>query len=358
MQDENTEVVETPVEETAVGTTETPAAEPAVEADPIATAAAAGEAEAEAEETDESDESEVEQHKPLLKFKAGFFNKETKQLEQKEYEIDPKFHGIMKDEASEKLVRELHEKAFGLDSVKERFELTRQEAAEVRAENRQIQGTISQLRNTYQTAVKTGNWHKMDSFFATLQMPQEHILQYALAKMQLAEMDPAQRNAIMGQLTAEQQAERLTQQQADLQEQSANQQRENLTVLLQHTLDRAEVAPLVKAFDERVGKPGAFENLVRREGEFEFQRSGTTLQPGQAVQRVIDNLGLAKGATGAPAAQPAPQAQPAAPGNTTTIVKRTANVIPNVQGRSTSPLASKPKSIDDILKHRKEVHGF
>ncbi len=367
-QEEITEVVNTPVEQTSESTpiVETPSEEASEETDPVAQAAAAGEAEKETVEEvgddgngEEPDDEEVAGYKPQLKFKAGFFNKDSKQLEQKEHEIDKKFHGIMKDPESERLVRELHEKAYGLDSVKQRFELTKQENIDLSQRNQQMTHGISELRGIYQGAVKSGNLHKLDQFFEKLQIPQEHILKYALAKIELADMPEAQRNALMGQLQEERKANELAQQREQLTSQTMTQQQEIKTLQLQHTLDRVEVAPMVKAFDDRVGKPGSFEELVRREGEYAFLREGVDLHPSEAVQRVIKNFGLTQGAPAATApVQPPAQANtPASPG-TTTIVKRTAPTIPNVNGRSASPLPSKPKSMDDLLKYRKEAHGF
>ncbi len=368
MQDETTEVVETPVETATVDTptSETTNEKVSEEADPVLQAAEAGEAEketskeADADGDEEGDnEGELNQYKPQLKFKAGFFNKESKQLEQKEHDIDPKFHGIMKDAESEKLVRELHEKAFGLDSVKQRFELTKQENADLNQRNQQMTSGISELRGIYQSAVKGENWHKLDRFFEKLQIPQENVLKYALAKIQLAEMDPAQRTAIMGQLQAEQTATELAQQREQMATQTMEQQRHIKSLELSHTLDRVEVSPMVKAFDERAGKPGAFEELVRREGEYAFVSQGVDLHPSEAVQRVIKNLGLTQGAPAATAPVQTPQqaTTPATPG-TTTIVKRTAPTIPNIGGRSASPLPSKPKTMDELLKYRKDAHGF
>ena len=193
-------VVETPaaeavVEEPAEGA-EAPVAEG--KADPVVEELL--EKNKEPEEGEEVDPAAAEAFKPNLSFKAGVYNKETKDLEQKDYTIDPKFAAIMKDPESEKLVRELHEKAFGLDSVKERYTETRGQLQQVSQVNRELQGGISDLRKTYQSAVQTGNWHKLDKFFATLQIPQENILKYAMAKVQLSEMPEAQRNAILGQL--------------------------------------------------------------------------------------------------------------------------------------------------------------
>lgn len=341
---EETSAVAPPVEETE--TAETPAAtepDPAVEA--LLEQDKAGE---------ETETPETPAYKPNLVFKAGVYNKETKDLEQKDYTIDPKFASIMKDPESEKLVRELHEKAFGLDSVKERYTETRGQLQQVSQVNRELQGGINDLRKTYQSAVQSGNWHKMDKFFSTLQIPQENILKYAFAKVQLNEMDPAQRNAIMGQIEAENRAETLAQQQSQAQQGSQTQAQQYRQLQIEVVMNKPEVSELAKAFDARAGKPGAFEDAVRREGSLAWH-SGQDIPPQQAVERVIENYGLKSGVSTTAAQTPAVTTP--APGKPA-LVQRTTQTIPNVQGRSTSPIKTpKPKSIDDLVKYRKEQYG-
>lgn len=303
----------------------------------------------------EEEESEEEAHKPALKFKAGVYNKETRALEQKEFDIDPRFHEVMKDPEAEKLVRELHEKAYGLESVKERFNESKQQMSELVNENREIKTGIDGLRSTYQTAVKTGNLHKLDSFFNTLQIPQEVILRYAMAKVELNEMDPAQRNAIMGQLQSEERAEALARQQEQLQAQNATQTQTTKALMVDAVLARTEVADLQKVFDERVGKPGAFKEAVYREGMLAWELEKTDLPPQEAVQRVIKNYGL--NTPNHALARPETAANGASNGGKK-VVKRTTATIPNVGGNSNSPLAKKPKNMEELLKYRKAEHGF
>ena len=121
-------------------------------------------------------------------------------------------------------------------------------------------------------------------------------------------------------------------------------------------MNKPEVSALSKAFDERAGRPGAFLEAVRREGSLAWHQ-GQDIPPQQAVERVIENYGLKNGLVApAPAQQPNATANPA-PGKPA-LVQRTTQTIPNVQGRSTSPIKTpKPKSVDDILKYRKENYG-
>lgn len=305
---------------------------------------------------DEEETPAAEAFKPNLGFKAGVYNKEKKDLEQKDYQIDPKFAAIMKDPESEKLVRELHEKAYGLDSVKERYTETRSQLQQASQENRELQGGIADLRKTYQSAVQTENWHKLDKFFATLEIPQAVVLKYAMAKVQLNEMDPAQRNAILGQIEAENKAETLAQQQTQAQQTTVTHAQQLRQLQIEVVMNKPEVSSLAAAFDQQAGRPGAFLEAVRREGSLAWH-SGQDIPPQMAVERVIENYGLKNRTTTPAAAQPPAAAVTPTPGKPA-LVQRTTQTIPNVQGRSTSPIKTpKPKSVDDILKYRKENYG-
>lgn len=356
------EVTETPEIEVTEPVAEEPASPepaPAAEAAPEKVDEAVEEllaADKDGEEPDPNAEPAAPAFKPNLAFKAGAYNKETKDLEQKDYTIDPKFASIMKDPESEKLVRELHEKAYGLDSVKDRYTEARTQLQQTAQVNRELEGGITNLRNIYQGALQSGNWHKLDKFFSTLKIPQENILKYAMAKVQLSEMPQEQRNAILGQLDAENRAEALAHQQSQAQQGTQTQAQQLRQLQIEVVMNKPEVSELAKAFDTRANKPGAFLDAVRREGSLAWHQ-GQDIPPHMAVERVIENYGLKNGAAPAAPAQPPAAASVPTPGKPP-IVQRTTQTIPNVQGRSTSPIkAPKPKSVEDLVKYRKEHYG-
>jgi hypothetical protein len=193
----------------------------------------------------------------------------------------------------------------------------------------------------------------LDDFFAALDIPQENIMKYALEKVKLAEMDPAARQAVLSQLDADRRAEMLQQERDSAASETATLSQQNIALQVDFVLAKPEVAALAAEFDKRVGKPDAFKQAVYREGSLAWN-DGEVLPPHEAVQRVIKNYGLS-GTGAAPAAQtPSPgQAAPQKP-----VVKRTTQTIPNVGSRNASPLPSKPKNLDEVLKYRKETHGF
>lgn len=308
--------------------------------------------------TTEGGEGEgAEAHQPNMVFKAGFYNKETRQLEQKEHSIDDRFKPLMASPEGEKLVRELHEKAEGLESVKERYNEQKVQNQTVAAENSELKGGINKVRTIYQTAVKTQNWHKLDDFFRLLDIPQENILKYALEKVRLSEMDPTQRHAVESQLESDRRTEQLQQERdmAHHQLQSTSQQAKAQQV--DFVIGKPEVTALAAEFDKRAGKQGAFRDAVFYEGSKAWNVDKQDLPAADAVERVIKTYGLAGVNTGAATQTP----NLTSPGNGAAaprVVKRSTQTIPNVGSRSASPLPSKPKTMDDLLKYRKETHGF
>lgn len=310
-------------------------------------------------EASEGEDGGEEKFSPNLKFKAGIWDNDKKIVEQKEYEIDKRFQDIMKDPESEKLVRELHEKAYGIDAVKGRYQEARESLQSVMDENRDIKASIDGVRNIYQTAVRTGNLHKLDVFFEKLSIPQEVILKYALAKVELNEMTPEQRRDVEARLLAERRAEELSVAQETQREILSRQAQEMKHNLVDAVLERPAIAALSEAFDASRDKPGAFKEAVYREGQLAWATEGIDISPQEAVNRVIENYGL-KNST--PGKQPVGGETPQNPGVTIgaegkKIVRRTEKTIPNISGRSTSPLGGKMKSVDDLVKYRRENYG-
>jgi hypothetical protein len=292
---------------------------------------------------------------PVLEGKPAPFTPNLKfKVMDKEHEIPKEFQGMIKDEKSEKMVRELHEKALGLDIVKQKFNETREEKNSLIAENTEIKRSIDGLRTVVQGAIKSGNLLKLDDFFSKLQIPEEVIMKYALQKVQFAELPPEQRQILEANMSAEKRAEMLQAQYEDSQSQVATQAQEMKAQMLEHTLAREDIRAVAQDWDTKVGKPGSFKALVAQVGHLAWLQSDgkVDLTPEQAVQEVMRGYGLQAPTAAAPGnATPAPGTPAPAQKR---VIQRTTNTIPNVQGRSSSPLKAKPKSIDDLKKLYKE----
>ncbi len=270
---------------------------------------------------------------PNLKFKVM----------DKEHEFHPFLKDAIKDADTEKQIREIYEKAYGLDHVKPKYQEARKEALSYKQEVEEIKGGITELRETYQRG-------DLDSFFSKLNIPEEKVLQWAVQKVEYMQLPPEQRQVLDKQRNAEQRAieleKRLQTQDRDYSERIS----ETKIYALQLSLDRADVKSFADQFDSQVGKPGSFRDAVIQVGEAAFTTKGIDLTPEQAVNEVMQHYGkfFRPGqSTGTP---PAPQA--AAPGQppTPAAPRKEPPVIPNVGGRSASPMKQKPKSLEDIKK--------
>ncbi len=290
------------------------------------------------------DEGKPPEFKPDYKFKASG----------KEQEVPELFRSLIKDEKTDKEVKSLLSKAYGADALIEKNKKLDGSNSTLSSENANIKSSIDGLRQIYMDAVKHpsqgGNILKMDQFFERLQIPENTILQWAVAKVQLQEMPPEQRNAIVAQMDAEKKAVALTMEQSQLQGQNQDTVRRLKQLELDQLLGRPDMQTVASDFDKRVGKTGSFRDAIIRTGELAWFRQNVDLPPDQAVKQVIEAYGITLPDPNAAAPSQVAVVAPGA-GQTRPVVQRTDKVIPNVQGKgSQSPLKDKPRSIEDIKK--------
>lgn len=270
----------------------------------------------------------------------------------KEFEIPKEFQSLVKDKDSEKMVKDVFEKAFGIDTIKEKATQTRAERDQFANENAEIKSSIDGMRAIYKEAVASNNFLKLDDFFARLNIPEQHIMQYVLAKVQFSNLPPEQQQMIRGQMEADKSAAVASQQveQLSAREQTMGQRLRGLELNVE--LAKPETQSIAVAFDAQAGKPGAFRDQVAAMGELAWYREQVDLTPEQAIQRVVATFGLKAPTAPLVAAATAPAA-PVPPEKK--VIMREASTIPNIQGRSSSPLKKGPRSIADLEKLRDEA---
>jgi hypothetical protein len=258
-----------------------------------------------------------------------------------EKEIPEKFRQLMQDAETEKEVREIFEKAYGLEFAKPKHEALQQTFAKVQSEHNYLLGSIQDLREAYTRG-------DLDTFFQKLQIPKERILQYALDKVNYEQLPPDQKQLLDSRRNAEIQAMQLQKQNQTLQQQIQTQTVQARQYALESELAGPELKSMVDSFDQRFGRPGAFRNEVINRGQLAwFQSQGKVdLTPRQAVQEVIRLYGLDQQQAAA-----APVTPPESGG-----ARPRVSTIPNVgSGRSASPLKQKPRSIEDLKKLAAEM---
>lgn len=261
-------------------------------------------------------------------------------VKDKELEIEDLFKPLVKDKNSETKVRELYEKAHGLDEVK-----TSRDTFKTQAE--EWKGKFTQVEDNLKTIGSYARKGDFGTFFELLNIPKEKIIQYAIEELKYQELPPEQRQAIEQQRKLQNDYETQTQQNQTLQQQMANLVTQQATMELNQALATPETVSSIAAFDARAGKPGAFKAEVIRRGQYYEAVHKISPPASQLVTEVLQLVGVQ---TQAP--QGTDATSQVAPGQGSTTQKP---VIPSFSGSSTkSPVQKVPTSIDDIRAIRQQ----
>jgi hypothetical protein len=278
---------------------------------------------------------------PNLKFKVM----------DKELEIDPLFHALVKDAETEKKIREMHEKAFGLDSVKTDRQMLKQKIDTHYAPLEQKFQETTRSLAVIDKMVEKGDY---DNFFKVLEIPEQKILEWAVKKAQLMQLTPAEQAAYNQQVQDRNNLYLTEQQNVQYQEQLFQHQVQARTFELDQELSKPEVLKVVEAFDSQAGTPGALKAEIIKRGQF-YAYQGVDKPVADVVKEILGFVGHV-----VPQAQPGAQqpgvgsAQPA--GQSTQQAAPTVKppVIPNVGGQGTSPAKKKVRSLDDLRELSKQ----
>lgn len=267
----------------------------------------------------------------------------------KEHEIPKEFQGLMKDATSEKQVREIFEKAYGLDTVKPKYQELKTKYSEANGQVEHFTKSVQELQNIYTEASTTKNYLKLDDFFSKMNMEEDVILNWALAKVKLYEMPQEQRQLVEGKIQAERQANELSQKYDRTEQLIANQAAQMKMIQFESSLAKPDVKEFSEQFDASFGSAGAFKEKVKEVGQMAWHLEHKDLTPDQAIERVMKSYGnLVKSQVAAPTEEGTP-AQVANP-EQKVVVRNTTKTIPNISGKGNSPLKAKPRNIEDLKK--------
>lgn len=261
-------------------------------------------------------------------------------VQDKEHEIDEFLRPVVKSPAEEKRLRELYEKAYGLDHVKPKFETARTQLQDI------SQKFVSQNQAVTQV-LSLRDRGEYGAFFEALNIPKEKIMKWVLDEINYQQLPVDQRHSVDQQRELRQRAFSLEEQNAQLQQQYERDIAQAREMALESALARPDVKSVQDAYDARAGKPGAFRMLVGMHGLTTWQQTKKDLSPDQAVQEVMQLLGgMPQSTAPAPQGQAPTPAAPVAPGKPP--------VIPHVGGQSTSPVKRSPRSIADLQRLAEE----
>ena len=272
---------------------------------------------------------------PNYKYKAA----------KEEKEFDDWAKAAIKDPETEKTVREIFEKAHGLEAVKMSRDQLLQEKQMIMQD---VARHTQDVNNVNQWLAKKD----YDKLFSFLKVPEDDILRQAKKILDLREMPPEQRQAYEQARQNDERAMALEYQNQTLQQQHMQFAVRAREQELAWTMSRPEISQMAQAYDARLGYQGAFRQAVVERGQYHYFTTGQDIPAEQAVNEVLRQLGGPQ----ALIAQPGPAVTPRGQQGVVTQAAKPA-VITNIQGRGTSPAKKVIKNMEELKKRAKEVQA-
>ncbi len=270
---------------------------------------------------------------PNFKFKSGG----------KEHEIPEFLRSVVKDAETEKQIRELHEKAYGVDANNRNLESTRRE---VEHYQKTIMPQFDNMKRSVDSVVNFKKNGDLDSMFEYIGIPQEAVAKWMYNKLQLQDLPPEQRAIHENERALQKRAYEQEQQIQTLKQTQEQYQLQSRATELQTALARPEVQAAADSYNSRMAQPDAFWQFVCQQADYMERTSGQRVSADAAIQQTMRILGTAIMPPQAAPSPQAPQGNVAPP------------IIPNVTGaRNTSPTKKMSKSIEDLRKLSKEFNA-
>lgn len=256
----------------------------------------------------------------------------------KELEFDDWAKGAAKDAATESKIRDMHEKAYGLDSVK-------QARQALQAELQETQEKLSSTDRAIDTIAEYAKVKDWDSFFESLNIPKNDVLKYALELVKREQLPPEQREQWEASRNSQQELKRLQEQNAQMQSEKAQHQVDKRSGELDNEISKTGTSDLAEAYNNGMQDPNAFRNFVIRIGQA-YASQGQDISAEQAVNEATRQLRASQSQT---------RQEPTTQQGKNVVPPSKKPVLPNIQGRGTSAVKSSVRSLDDLRAKAKEL---
>lgn len=270
-----------------------------------------------------------------------------------EREIDEWAKEYIKDPETEKKFRDLYERAYGTEFLKE-------DRSVLRDHNKQLSSTIQEKYEPYVENYKRLGAYvenkNYGEFLKQWNIPPEDMVDFAIqhVKMNDPNTPPEERQAYQAQMQQTQQLADLQYQNNMLTQQLQGSTVQQTAVDLNMELSKPDISQIAQEYDSRVGQPGSFRDRVINMGSMMSQPDPRTGQSRvasvqEALNQTIQFLGYNPNAMG----QGTPQ-QGAQPGQAMSRQQMPGQVpaqqaakpvIPTVRGSGASPVRQSPRSI-------------
>lgn len=331
---------------------------PAKDASPAGDTAPAAKEPAEAAPKDEpttpSDTPAEEPPKWAPNFKLKVMDQEA--------EIPEFLRPLIKDEATEKEIRDFATKALGLEFAKPKHEALKTQHQTLTQEHTTVKGRMAtwedNLNRLQNAAAADPTSHDFEQFLNFWKVPKQKLYQYVAAQLQYEDLAPEERakvdRARETEVAARQANDRANHFQQAYQNTAVQQRLGEVDRLVQ---TRSDIDAIAKEFGQRKGDPRAFQRLVTDIGSMTAARTGKDLSAEEAIREAMSFLGYEEG-TGT-AAAPAPASAPAAPAEAPVIApaaRKALPVIPTIgSGSGAAPVQKVAGSLADLRKARADM---
>jgi len=239
---------------------------------------------------------------------------------------------VIKDPDTEKKVRELYEKAHGLESVKGDREQLRGKLSEIEPSYNRIIGELGRA----QKAIESDDFETASE---SLGISEQTVLKWAMYLMKRDEMPEDQKRLHSQNRESQRRLEQLEAEREQWTQQQSSYAVERKESELAGTMSRPDVAQAVQQYDNGMGYAGAFRDAVINYGKA-HEVSGKDISAEEAVEGVLRQMRAINPSFGVLGGQTNPNI--ASPSGKPTI--------PTIKGTGTSPIRQRPKSLDDLRK--------
>lgn len=268
-----------------------------------------------------------------------------------EHEIEEWARPLITNEEMQKKFQDLYTRGHGLELAKTERDDFKSKYTNLENSLQIVNGYVQSHRNNPGDA--TVGHESARQFIDSLGLPKQMFLQYAVEELKYSQLPPEQRQAIDQQRQQQYDYQQTQSQNQQLADQNLQMQINHRNQMLDYTLADPSINPVVADYEARVGKPGAFRELVVQRGIYHDQINKQDVTPQVAVQEVMQMLGLSAQQQGQPGtANPTQTVQP----GTVPVQQQQKPVIPNIQGQPTaSPTKAVVNNLDDIRRLAKEA---
>lgn len=270
----------------------------------------------------------------------------------KKHQMDEFIKDAIKDPDTEQKAREMYEKYYSFDRIKEDRDTYKTEIEQIKPEYEQLNGLYNYVIQEQQK----GNFNAV---FEVLGIPKEAIYKAAMEKLQFDEQPEEVKKAFNDKQQMQQQAYQYQQQTQQLQQQVQEIQVSTRERELEHEMSTPETQSFIEAFESRNGE-GSFRQEVINRGIMHWSASRKDVAPKDIISELKTIYGFEPQAANQQVNQ-GTQSQTTQQQNINspqaTQNRQEPPVIPHASANSTSPVQKKILSVEDLEKEYNQLYG-